>query len=370
MSARYRSTAASRSARERPWTSRLQATLPATVRQGTSATSWNIIPRSGPGPITSRPWTRIRPASALMNPPRMCSRVLFPQPLGPTIVTNSPSRTSSRARSSTGSTRPSLAKPFCSPTASRATAAISDRGGQEALEPFLDPPRVAALALEPPITQPAGQPPRPLAGLADLAGKPHHGLHARAPPRLVTSQPLRQGLAARGHALQLFSQHRGVLHRHARPLSHVGGERVRGVAEEADTALHPRVLVHLLDVGAEDRFDGGEAAQGPDHAEVGELGEERAQLGDAAEPEAVALRRRVEGRPDIEPLRRDGHQADPLPSPEELGEELDPVAIVHHEAVGAVAQVARLGRPVDRCTHDRVDPVGADQQIGVDPLPA
>ena len=38
---------ASRSSRERPWTSRLQATLPATVRQGKRANSWNIIPRSG-----------------------------------------------------------------------------------------------------------------------------------------------------------------------------------------------------------------------------------------------------------------------------------------------------------------------------------
>src|SRR5690606_30444225 len=46
------------------------------------------------GPICSAPSIRIAPRSARSNPAMMLSRVDLPQPEGPTIATNSPSRTS------------------------------------------------------------------------------------------------------------------------------------------------------------------------------------------------------------------------------------------------------------------------------------
>src|SRR5262249_59521054 len=75
-----------------------------------------------------------------MKPPRTWSRVLLPQPLGPTTVTNSPSATDRRARSSTGRVRPSRAYAFRRPATSRAGALISrrlvgaGRPGQQALQ--------------------------------------------------------------------------------------------------------------------------------------------------------------------------------------------------------------------------------------------
>src|SRR5439155_4461565 len=53
------------------------------VHHGKSENSWKTMPRSGPGPTTARPWTRISPVFAGMKPPRMWSKVLLPQPLGP-----------------------------------------------------------------------------------------------------------------------------------------------------------------------------------------------------------------------------------------------------------------------------------------------
>src|SRR5947207_3447562 len=86
------------------------------------------MPRSGPGPAISRPCTRIWPASAGMKPPRMWSSVLFPQPLGPTTVTNSPSATDMLPTSSTSMVRPSLANALRSATTSRAGPLTARRG--------------------------------------------------------------------------------------------------------------------------------------------------------------------------------------------------------------------------------------------------
>src|SRR5215211_7620632 len=47
--------------------------------------------RSAPGPVTSAPRTLSVPATGFMNPATIFRNVVFPQPDGPTIATNSPS---------------------------------------------------------------------------------------------------------------------------------------------------------------------------------------------------------------------------------------------------------------------------------------
>src|SRR6266852_8133955 len=136
------------------------------------------MPRSGPGPTTARPWTRISPASPGMKPPRTWSKVLLPHPLGPTTVTNSPSATDRRARSSTSSVRPSRAYIFRSPTTSSAGVAILGcfaavrRPGQQALEGRSRPLGRPTLALESAVAEPARERAGELALLADLARQP------------------------------------------------------------------------------------------------------------------------------------------------------------------------------------------------------
>ena len=66
------------------------------------------MPRSGPGPLTSSPYTRTLPPSALMKPPTICRNVLLPQPLGPITVMNSPSRTMNCSTLRTSSVWPFL----------------------------------------------------------------------------------------------------------------------------------------------------------------------------------------------------------------------------------------------------------------------
>src|SRR5262249_37862344 len=53
--------------------------------------SWNTTARSGPGFVTTRPSTRMRPALAAIKPSTTERNVVLPQPDGPTIDTNSPS---------------------------------------------------------------------------------------------------------------------------------------------------------------------------------------------------------------------------------------------------------------------------------------
>ena len=69
-----------------------KATLSSTVFQGNSAKDWNTTPRSGPGPLTACPPTRISPPVSGMKPAIMLRIVVLPQPDGPTTETNSPCR--------------------------------------------------------------------------------------------------------------------------------------------------------------------------------------------------------------------------------------------------------------------------------------
>ena len=73
---------------------RPNSTFPSTSSQGKSADSWNMTIRSRPGPTTGLPSARTLPRSGRSSPATMLSSVDFPQPLGPTRQTNSPSLTS------------------------------------------------------------------------------------------------------------------------------------------------------------------------------------------------------------------------------------------------------------------------------------
>src|SRR5262249_45604812 len=68
------------------------------------------MPRSGPGGPIGRPLSRISPPVAGSKPPTMCRKVLFPQPDGPTIETNSRSLIVSDSRSIAVTVRPSWVK--------------------------------------------------------------------------------------------------------------------------------------------------------------------------------------------------------------------------------------------------------------------
>src|SRR6185369_10106803 len=60
-----------------------------TVSQGNSALCWNTTPRSGPGRSTNCPSTRTAPLVGCSNPATRLSSVDLPQPLAPTMATNS-----------------------------------------------------------------------------------------------------------------------------------------------------------------------------------------------------------------------------------------------------------------------------------------
>ena len=70
-----------------------KSTLSKTSSHGKRACSWNITMRSRPGPDTGVSSTFIVPLSGLSSPATRFSSVDFPQPLGPTRHTNSPSPT-------------------------------------------------------------------------------------------------------------------------------------------------------------------------------------------------------------------------------------------------------------------------------------
>jgi hypothetical protein len=67
--------------------------LSSTLRQGKSANDWKTTPRSGPGPLTTRSSTRIRPAVGARKPAIVFSIVVLPHPEGPTTETKSPAST-------------------------------------------------------------------------------------------------------------------------------------------------------------------------------------------------------------------------------------------------------------------------------------
>src|SRR5207253_5782019 len=301
------------------------------------------MPRSGPGPTTARPCTRISRASPRMKPPRTCSKVLLPHPLGPTTVTNSPSATDRRARSSTSSVRPSRAYVLRSPTTSSAGVLISGglggarRPGQQPLERGARQFGRPALAADAPVPEPARERAGELALFADLARQADDRLDSRPPARDVARQRRRRVRLAPGGPRQLAGEDGGVFHRHARALAHVRRQRVRRVAQERDAAASPGGLMHFLDVGAHDAVDRLEPAECLPHSRIGELAEHGLQRLHALEPPRAALARRVEGGPDVELAAADRHEADALAVAEELGEMLEAVAVLHDEAVGPIA---------------------------------
>src|SRR5262249_41223013 len=198
------------------------------------------------------------PASPGMNPPRTCSSVLLPHPLGPTTVTNSPSATARWARSSTARPWRSRAYALRSPTTSRAGAPTSGprlvprRPGQEPLEPGLRLLRRLALTPHPAISEPARQHAAQLALFADLPREAHDRLDTL----LAALGVPRQGRIDVGPAVRrlsdLVGEHDGVLHCHPRALAHVRCQRVGGVAEQRNAAAGPGRLPDLLDIGAHD----------------------------------------------------------------------------------------------------------------------
>src|SRR5450432_3165820 len=72
-----------------------------TVSHGKTPFSWKTKMRRGSGSRTAWPSTSASPRVWWRKPPMMLSRVDLPQPDGPTMQTNSPSRTSRSMRSST-----------------------------------------------------------------------------------------------------------------------------------------------------------------------------------------------------------------------------------------------------------------------------
>src|SRR5690606_33232627 len=93
VSARYQETRRSRSAALSGTSSSPKATLRSTVRHGYTAPDWNTRPRSGPGPVTGRPASRIVPEDGGCRPATSDSRVDLPDPLAPTTHTNAPGST-------------------------------------------------------------------------------------------------------------------------------------------------------------------------------------------------------------------------------------------------------------------------------------
>ena len=100
-----------------PPTSATNRMLANVVRQGSSTGVWNTMLAPAIGPATVCPRTLIRPADGAMRPATRRSNVDLPQPLGPTMETNSFSSTSNAARS-TGNRVPNvlLTSAICSAT--------------------------------------------------------------------------------------------------------------------------------------------------------------------------------------------------------------------------------------------------------------
>ncbi len=72
-----------------------------TVSHGKIAYCWNTTPRRASGPVTCSPSTSTSPESVCRKPAARLSSVDFPQPLGPSTLTNSPLRTPKSTPSST-----------------------------------------------------------------------------------------------------------------------------------------------------------------------------------------------------------------------------------------------------------------------------
>src|SRR5438309_11756542 len=73
-----------------------------TVSHGKTPYSWNMTPRSGPGPFTDWLLNNTRPVVGCWNPASIFIMVVLPQPEGPMIATNSASPMSYETSSTTG----------------------------------------------------------------------------------------------------------------------------------------------------------------------------------------------------------------------------------------------------------------------------
>src|SRR5688572_25625606 len=150
-----------RSATGRPWSTRPNSTLPATVSQGNRTYSWKTTPRSAPGPTTGLPSTRTVPALGVRKPATMLRSVDLPQPDGPRMHTNSRSATSRSMSTRAGDVWQSAANDLL-------TRWIW----------ILGPPGISASARVLPPQQPAlEQPPQRVARVAEQsqhAGRPEH----------------------------------------------------------------------------------------------------------------------------------------------------------------------------------------------------
>jgi hypothetical protein len=83
--------------------------LSRTVFHGKSASFWNTMPTRSGTPRTGAPSTSKSPPVTGTSPAIALSSVDLPQPLGPTIATNSPAATSKLARSTATVVRPRAA---------------------------------------------------------------------------------------------------------------------------------------------------------------------------------------------------------------------------------------------------------------------
>ena len=69
------------------------------MRHAISSGLWNTIPIEAVGPRTGCLFTRMTPPDGKISPANSLMSVLFPQPLGPTTATNSPSEARNDTRS-------------------------------------------------------------------------------------------------------------------------------------------------------------------------------------------------------------------------------------------------------------------------------
>src|SRR6185503_19647600 len=93
-----------------------------TLSQGNSALCWKTTPRSGPGRFTALPPTSTAPLVGCSKPATRFSSVDFPQPLAPTMATNSLCATRRSASASAVMRVPRDSKTFA--TRSSTTSAI------------------------------------------------------------------------------------------------------------------------------------------------------------------------------------------------------------------------------------------------------
>src|SRR5690349_1695510 len=105
------------------------------------------MPRSCTGPVTGLPATSMTPVLTGMRPAIMLSSVLLPQPLGPTIETNSP-RARVRLTSSTACTSPWRDwKRFDTPRTATAVAGTAPAGSGRLRTSVMAPLSASAVLL-------------------------------------------------------------------------------------------------------------------------------------------------------------------------------------------------------------------------------